>query len=148
VRLLVWLCYILIATLTFLKFLNLQDIFLIKLQTIKGLIFNQTYLEIGPNKYEAFFKGKNFEEKEMFYFDMEDKEDPLYIAARNKIVLYWGLFSLNQATTPEDFAKVDERIKEDEAAELQEKIDLEKEAADLKAKEVVVATPASEPVPA
>lgn len=106
------------------------------------LIFNQTYLEVAPNKYESFFKGKTFEEKESFYFDLDDNEDALYVAARNKIVLYWGLYSLNQANTPEDFAKIDERLKADEAEALQEKIDLEKEAADLKAKEVASKEPA------
>lgn len=80
------------------------------------LIFNQTYLENGE-KYEPVFKGNNFLEKEDYYFDLEEKEDPLYLAARGKLVLYWGFYSTGQINTPEDFAKLEERLKEQEKEE-------------------------------
>jgi hypothetical protein len=87
------------------------------------LIFNQTYIENGE-KHEPMFKGNGFMEKEDYYFDLEEKEDPLYIAARGKLVLYWGLYSTGQVNTSEDFVKLDERLKsqekEDEVAEQKE----------------------------
>lgn len=83
------------------------------------LIFNQTYIENG-DKYEQMFKGNGFIEKEDYYFDLEEKEDALYLAARGKLVLYWGLYSTGQINSPEDFVRLDQRLKEQEKEELAE----------------------------
>lgn len=73
------------------------------------LILNQTYI-IQNNKPEPFFKGKNFEEKENSYFDLEEADDPLLLASREKLALYWGLFSLGEANTPEEFQQIEQKL--------------------------------------
>lgn len=75
------------------------------------LIFHQSYLE-SNGKYDSIFKGKDFLEKEDYYFDLEEKDDPLYLAVRDRLVLYWGLYSVGTVSTPEDFARIDARLRE------------------------------------
>jgi len=70
------------------------------------LIFYQTYIE-KDGKSEQVFKGNTFEEKENYYFDLEENLDPIYIAAKNKLALFWGLYSAGRISTPEDFEKVE-----------------------------------------
>jgi hypothetical protein len=73
------------------------------------LIFYQTYIE-KDGKYEQFFKGNSFEEKENYYFDLEEKSDPVYIAAKSKLALFWGLYSAGRISTPEEFEQVEKEF--------------------------------------
>lgn len=70
------------------------------------LIFNQTYYQIN-GKVEPLFKGANFDEKEAYFFDLEEKGDPLYLAALQRIALFWGMFSSGNVSSREDFEKLD-----------------------------------------
>lgn len=73
------------------------------------LIFNQTYYKTDENgEPVALFKGSNFDEKENAHFDLEEKADPLYVAARDKLALFWSMYSVGRASTPEDFKKIEE----------------------------------------
>ena len=101
-RLLVWLCYILIATLTFLKFLNLQDIFLIKLQTIKGLIFNQTWIYlffIGACylSYALFLKRRLFLASIFFLIGLTWI---VYVPGLVNLLSNLGVDSISETTSP------------------------------------------------
>jgi hypothetical protein len=73
------------------------------------LVFNQTYYQIG-DKTEPLFKGHTFEEKENFYFDLEEKADPLYLAAHEKLALFWGMYSLGRASKFEDFEQIEKDL--------------------------------------
>lgn len=71
------------------------------------LIFNQTYYKTDGAEYQPLFKGANFDEKENHHFDLEEKADPLYVAARDKLALFWSMYSVGRASTPEDFEKIE-----------------------------------------
>lgn len=73
------------------------------------LILNQTYIDQN-GRHEAFFKGKTFLEKEDSCFDLEESDDKLFNAAREKLALYWGMYSLNRANSPEDFKLLEEEL--------------------------------------
>jgi hypothetical protein len=78
-------------------------------QAIQWEIFNLFYLQTG-DKYEPLFKGANFEEKQTYMFDLEDKNDELYFASINKMSLYAGLYFMGRAVTPDDFKKLEEEL--------------------------------------
>lgn len=73
------------------------------------LILFQTYIE-KDGKIEQMFKGDDFAKKEDYCFDLEEKEDPLFSAAREKLALYWGMYALNRANSPEDFRTIEEEL--------------------------------------
>lgn len=90
------------------------------------LILNQSYLEIN-GKAEPYFKGKNFEEKENYQFDLEEKEDELFFAASSNLALYWSFYSLGQAVTPEDFALIEKKLNGEEEPSVEAEKALEPE---------------------
>jgi hypothetical protein len=70
------------------------------------LIFNLTFVE-KDGKVEPLFKGASFQEKEESYFDLEEKQDPLYNSVAAKIAIFWGFYGSNRASTKEDFEKIE-----------------------------------------
>lgn len=88
------------------------------------LILNQTYIE-KDNKIEPFFKGDDFLKKEDYCFDLEDNEDPLFNVSREKLALYWGMYALNRANSPEDFLLLEEELSKQTKANEAEKAEEE-----------------------
>jgi hypothetical protein len=73
------------------------------------LIFNQTYYKTSEKgETEVLFKGASFEEKEAYHFDLEEKAEPLYVAARDRLALFWSMYTVGRASTPEEFKKIEE----------------------------------------
>jgi hypothetical protein len=73
------------------------------------LIFNQTYVE-KDGAINPMFKGNNFDEKEESYFNLEENGDKVYVAARDKLALYWGLYSVGRISTKEDFEELEKQF--------------------------------------
>lgn len=74
------------------------------------------------------FPGSDYAAKEDKLGDLEDAKDEMYMKALEKLPYCWMLFLYGKASTPEEFAKVEEEFKRQ--AEAEAKI---KEEAELKA---------------
>ena len=59
---------------------------------------------------QVFFKGETFEEKENYYFELDEKEDPLYLLIQGKIATFISYWYYASAITKEDFQKLDQDI--------------------------------------
>ena len=59
---------------------------------------------------QVFFKGETFEEKENHYFELDEKEDPLYLLIQGKIATFISYWYYASAITKEDFQKLDQDI--------------------------------------
>ena len=94
-----------------------------------------TYIKTGPEKYEPMFKGSDFKAKEEALADLEDTNDPIFVASVEKLSTYFMLYYFGRASKPEEFAK----IEEDWAKEIEAQKKL-KEEADKKEKELAEAT--------
>lgn len=109
------------------------------------LVFNQSYVETAPDKYEPIFKGSNYEEKEASCTDLEDKNDPLFLAAVDRLTYFWAMYFLGKLSTPEEFQAEEDRLKaeaDERARQLTEEI-LGKGSS---LSEEVAETPTEEPV--
>jgi hypothetical protein len=82
-----------------------------------------------------FFPGSDYTTKEDKLGDMEDSKDELYGKALEKLPYLWMLFLYGKASTPEEFAKVEEEFKKQAEAEAKIKAEAEAKA---KADEVKV----------
>lgn len=98
-------------------------------KAITWLVLFLSYSQKGEAAPEPLFLGKDFAEKEDRLFNLEDSSDPLYMAAVEKLSTFWGLYYFGQASTKEDFDKVeadfakqleDERKADEEAKREQE----------------------------
>lgn len=78
-------------------------------KAITWLVLNLSYIANG-NDFTPIFKGKDYDEKETYLFDLEDKEDPIYFKSVDKLSTYWTLYFLGQATSAEDFKKIEEQL--------------------------------------
>lgn len=90
------------------------------------LILFQTYLEVN-GKQEQYFKGKDFLEKEDYCFDLEEKEDSLFNAAREKLALYWGMYASNRANSPEEFKELEKELLKQIATEKKQDDEIKEE---------------------
>ena len=59
---------------------------------------------------QVFLKGETFEEKENNYFELDEKEDPLYLLIQGKIATFISYWYYASAITKEDFQKLDQDI--------------------------------------
>lgn len=70
--------------------------------------FNLTYIE-RAGKWEPYFVGKTFDEKEEWTWKLEEEADQFYLAAITKILTYCHFFNMG-ATSPEQFKLIDEEL--------------------------------------
>lgn len=95
-------------------------------KAITWLVLNLSYKVNDKGDEEIYFAGKSFDDKENTLFDMEEKNDDLYYKVVDKLSTYCSLYFLGQATKPEDFKEIEERIKkETELAEAAKKEEAE-----------------------
>lgn len=119
-------------------------------KTLTWLTLFLTYLKVGPDKYEPLFKGADFKAKEEALGELEDGKDPIYLGAVERLSTYWVLYLFGRASTPEQFAKVEETWKREmevakKVQEEREKVEREAEAALSVGAAVVETAPAAPP---
>ncbi len=84
------------------------------------LAYFLTLIEEG-GKWAPYFKGEKFEDKEEFMFQLEEKNDPFYAQAAEKIGTYVYYYNLG-LDKPEQFAAMDDTLaKQLEAKEAERK---------------------------
>ncbi len=82
-------------------------------RVIMWYVLNLTYVAEGDKDAEQFFKGEDYEEKENYYYDLEEKNDPLYKLIHSKLATfmsYW-YFAASELTK-EDFDVLNTDIEE------------------------------------
>jgi hypothetical protein len=80
---------------------------------IMWYVLNLTYVARGEEDPKLFFEGETHEEKEKHYYDLDEKNDELYILIQNKIATfmsYW-YFAASELTK-EDFDQLNTDIEE------------------------------------
>lgn len=99
-------------------------------------------------KWVSYFEGDNYESKEEFMFQLEEKSDEFYLAATDKIAAYTYWFNRG-ADTPESFKAMDDEMTKQLEASKEAREKAEKEVAEKTAEPVVAPenTPPA-PVPA
>lgn len=92
-------------------------------KAISWLVLNLTYKVNEKGEEEVYFKGKDFADKENYLFDLEEQSDELYFKAVDKLSTYCTLYFLGNASTPEDFKKIDEELaKQAKAGEVKDEV--------------------------
>lgn len=81
-------------------------------KAITWLVLNLTYQVNGQNE-DVYFKGKTFSDKETFLFDLEEASDEIYFKVVDKLSTYCTLYFLGQATTADEFKKIDEQMEKE-----------------------------------
>ena len=100
-------------------------------KAISWLVLNLTY-KVTDKGEEPFFIGKEYEDKEKYLYELEDKNDELLFKSVDKLSLYCSLYFLNQATTPEQFKEIEERLKREvEVSESAEKAETPEPIVDM-----------------
>ena len=80
-------------------------------RAIMWYVLNLTYvMREEDEEPQVFFKGETFEEKENYYFELDEKEDPLYLLIQGKIATFISYWYYASAITKEDFQKLDQDI--------------------------------------
>ena len=80
-------------------------------RAIMWYVLNLTYvMREEDEEPQVFFKGETFEEKENHYFELDEKEDPLYLLIQGKIATFISYWYYASAITKEDFQKLDQDI--------------------------------------
>ena len=82
-------------------------------RVIMWYVLNLTYVADGEEDAEEFFKGNTYEEKESYYYDLEEKNDPLYMLIHSKLATfmsYW--YFASTSLTKEDFEALNTEIEE------------------------------------
>jgi hypothetical protein len=78
-------------------------------KTIAYMIYFFTFIERN-GKFTPYFEGEKFEQKEAFYFDLEEREDPVLVAARDRLLNLFTFYYLGLAEKEEDFKKVEDDL--------------------------------------
>jgi hypothetical protein len=99
----------------------------------------------GDSVPRPLFQGSDYAAKKDKQGDLEDGKDPLYTKAIEKLPYLWMLYLYGRASTPEEFARVEEEFKRQAEAEAKIKAEADAKAADdeKKAKEADAAEPAA-----
>ena len=82
-------------------------------RVIMWYVLNLTYIARGEEDSELFFEGETFEEKESYYYDLDEKNDPLYSLIQSKIATfmsYW--YFASSGLSQEDFDQLNTDIEE------------------------------------
>ena len=113
-------------------------------KTLQWLTLFLTYVtDPGANDSvpRPFFAGSDFATKEDKLGDMEDAKDELYMKALEKLPYLFMLYLYGKASTPEEFAKVEEEFKKQAEVEAKIKAEAEAKAAAEAAKPKVEVAP-------
>ena len=81
-------------------------------RVIMWYVLNLSYIIRGEEEAqpEPMFKGETFEEKERYYYELDEKEDPLYFLVQGKLATFMSYWYFASAITTEDFDKLNEDI--------------------------------------
>jgi hypothetical protein len=82
-------------------------------RVIMWYVLNLTYIVRGEEDPELFFEGETFEQKESYYYDLDEKNDPLYSLIQSKIATfmsYW--YFASSGLSKEDFDQLNTDIEE------------------------------------
>jgi hypothetical protein len=82
-------------------------------RVILWYVLNLTYFVKGEDEEaepEPFFKGENFEEKESYYYTLDETEDALYSLIQGKVATFLSYWYFSTASTPEDFEQLNKDI--------------------------------------
>lgn len=81
-------------------------------RVILWYVLNLTYVAYGEKDPEVFFTGKNFEEKEQKYYDLDEQNDELYTLIQSKLATFISYWYFTAGVTTEDMAQLDKDIEE------------------------------------
>ena len=82
-------------------------------RVILWYVLNLTYFKKAEDEaaeLEPFFKGETFEEKESYYYSLDENNDKLYSLIQNKVATSLSYWYFSTAATKEDFEKLNEDI--------------------------------------
>tara|TARA_Y100000310_G_scaffold292935_1_gene322112 strand:+ start:2420 stop:3190 length:771 start_codon:yes stop_codon:yes gene_type:complete len=82
-------------------------------RVILWYVLNLTYFIKGDDKEaepEPFFKGESFEEKENYYYNIDEEGDELYSLIQGKVATFLSYWYFSTASTQEDFEKLNKDI--------------------------------------
>jgi len=82
-------------------------------RVILWYVLNLTYFVEGDSdeaEPEPFFKGEDFEEKENYYYTLDETNDHLYSLIQGKVATFLSYWYFSTATEREDFEKLNEDI--------------------------------------
>jgi hypothetical protein len=78
-------------------------------------IINLTFLKKESDlDSKPYFKGKDFEEKLLDFYDKEEKAENVHISLVKKVSTFVAFWFFNQASTKEDFEKLEKRVESGE----------------------------------
>ena len=82
-------------------------------RVILWYVLNLTYFIKGDDKEtepEPFFKGEGFEEKENYYYNLDEEGDQLYSLIQGKVATFLSYWYFSTAASLEDFKQLDKDI--------------------------------------
>ena len=80
-------------------------------RVIMWYVLNLTHIIRGEEgEIEPFFKGESYEEKENYYYELDEKNDPLYNLIQGKIATFMSYWYFASVVSKEDFDKLNEDI--------------------------------------
>jgi hypothetical protein len=84
-------------------------------RVIMWYVLNLTHVIRGEEgEIEPLFKGETFKEKENHYYDLDEKDDPLYSLIQGKLATFMSYWYFASAISKEDFAQLDKDIESGE----------------------------------
>ena len=84
-------------------------------RVIMWYVLNLTHVIRGEEgEIEPLFKGETFKEKENHYYDLDEKDDPLYSLIQGKLATFMSYWYFASAISKEDFEQLDKDIESGE----------------------------------
>lgn len=77
-------------------------------KALRWYVLNLTYFLENEDDEEPspYFKGNTYEEKEDFYYDLEDESDPFYTKVKNKVSTILSIWFFNHGSNQEEIDKI------------------------------------------